>query len=47
VEVEASSEESITVARAKESTKVRPHLDGKQIVKTVFVPERLVNFVVK
>ncbi len=32
-------------ARADE--KIRPHLDGKQVVKVVVVPDKLVNFVVK
>jgi leucyl-tRNA synthetase len=32
---------------AKADAKVRPFLDGKQIVKTIVVPEKLVNFVVK
>ena len=32
---------------AKENDNVKTHLDGKQIVKEIYVPGRLVNFVVK
>jgi leucyl-tRNA synthetase len=35
------------VERAKSSEKVRPHLEGKNIVKEIAVPPKLVNFVVK
>jgi hypothetical protein len=35
------------VSRAKASEKVRSQLDGKDIVKTIAVPPKLVNFVVK
>ena len=33
-------------ARALEDSKVVPYLDGKQIVKVIVVPDRLVNIVV-
>lgn len=35
------------LALAKQSENVKNHLDGKQIVKEIYVPGRLVNFVVK
>ena len=35
------------IACAKEEEKVKPFLDGKQVVKTIVVPDKLVNFVVK
>lgn len=35
------------LALAKQSDNVKNHLDGKQIVKEIYVPGRLVNFVVK
>ncbi|MDO8688080.1 MAG: leucine--tRNA ligase [Dehalococcoidales bacterium] len=42
---------SITEAEAKEqamaSEKVKPHLEGKKIINTIYVSGRLVNFVVK
>jgi leucyl-tRNA synthetase len=34
-------------ALARDNEKVKPFLTGKQIVKVVVVPDRLVNFVVK
>ena len=34
-------------ARALEDPKVRPYIDGKQIVKVIVVPDKLVNIVVK
>ncbi|MBZ5577173.1 MAG: leucine--tRNA ligase [Acidobacteriia bacterium] len=40
-----AKEELEALARADE--KVKPFLDGKQIVKTIAVPDKLVNFVVK
>jgi leucyl-tRNA synthetase len=42
---------SITEEEAKqtalESPKVRPHIEGKQMVKEIYVPQKLVNLVVK
>jgi leucyl-tRNA synthetase len=38
--------EDILKARALEDPKVRPFIDGKQIVKVIVVPDRLVNIVV-
>jgi leucyl-tRNA synthetase len=42
---EASKEELLQLARASE--KVARHLDGRQIVKEIVVPGKLVNLVVK
>jgi leucyl-tRNA synthetase len=42
--VEATEEELVELARSSE--KVAPHLEGKQIRKTIVVPRKLVNFVV-
>ena len=39
--------EAELIARAKEEEKVKPFLDGKQVVKTIVVPDKLLNFVVK
>ena len=33
--------------RARSDTKVQPYLEGKQVVKVIAVPDKLVNFVVK
>jgi leucyl-tRNA synthetase len=45
-EVDADLSEEQLVARAKASDKVRMHLDGGEIRKTIVVPRKLVNFVV-
>jgi len=45
-EVPADAPEDELVDRAKASAKVRAHLDGKEIRKTVVVPKKLVNLVV-
>jgi leucyl-tRNA synthetase len=47
VEVAADASEAELVARAKESPKVRAHLDGKEIRQTIVVPRKLVNLVVR
>jgi len=39
--------EDVLKARALEDPKIRPFTDGKQIVKVIAVPDRLVNIVVK
>ena len=38
-------DELLALARASE--KVRPHLDGKEVVKEIVVPGKLVNLVVR
>ena len=45
-EVEAGLSEDELVARALESDRVRAHLNGKEVRKTVVVPRKLVNLVV-
>ena len=34
-------------SRARADSKVQPFLDGKQVMKVIVVPDKLVNFVVK
>jgi leucyl-tRNA synthetase len=46
IEVPVDLPEDELVARAKELPRVRSHLDGKEVRKTVVVPRRLVNLVV-
>jgi leucyl-tRNA synthetase len=46
LEVETSLSEEELVERAKASPRVRAHLDGSEVRKTVVVPHKLVNFVV-
>ncbi|MBV9746819.1 MAG: hypothetical protein JO099_23915, partial [Acidobacteriia bacterium] len=35
------------IERARSDEKVRPFLDGKLLLKTIAVPDKLVNFVVR
>ena len=44
--VPASASEDEIVAQAQASPKVQQHIDGAQVRKTIFVPKKLVNFVV-
>ena len=47
IEAAADAPESELLTLARESEKVRRHLDGKEIVKEVVVPGKLVNLVVR
>jgi leucyl-tRNA synthetase len=47
IDVPPGIDQDAMVAAAKASEKVHPHLDGKNVVKTIAVPPKLVNFVVK
>jgi leucyl-tRNA synthetase len=47
IEAAADAPESELLALARESEKVRRHLDGKEVVKEVVVPGKLVNLVVR
>jgi leucyl-tRNA synthetase len=47
IEAPADSPEAELLALARESEKVRRHLDGKQVVKEIVVPGKLVNLVVR
>ena len=47
IESPAEAEEAIVVATAKAEANVATHLEGKQIVKTIYVPGKLVNFAVR
>ena len=47
IDVPAEISEQRMLEHAKASERVRPYLDGRNIVKTVVVPPKLVNFVVK
>jgi leucyl-tRNA synthetase len=46
VRVPADADEATVVSAAKADGKAAPYLDGKELRKTVYVPGRLVNFVV-
>ncbi len=45
IQVEAGSDEASVVERAKESSRVQRHLEGKDLLRTIYVPNRLLNFV--
>jgi len=47
ITVPADAEEQMILMTAKSADKVRPWLEGKTIVKSLYVPKKLVNFVVK
>jgi leucyl-tRNA synthetase len=47
IQVAAGSEEEPVVRRAHESPRVQRHLDGKVIVRTIYVPDRMLSFVTK
>ena len=47
VEVPAAWQEGDIVEAAKSHDRVAPHLEGKQLLRTVYVPGRLVNLVVR
>lgn len=45
-DVNAASDQSQVEGAARKSTKVAPYLAGKSVKKVVFVPQRLINFVI-
>jgi leucyl-tRNA synthetase len=47
IELPAGASESAAVEQARASEKVRRHLDGKHIARTIYVKDRLLNFVVR
>jgi leucyl-tRNA synthetase len=47
IKLAAGADEASAVAQAKASEKVSRHLDGRQIARTIYLPDRLVNFVTK
>jgi leucyl-tRNA synthetase len=47
ITVPASTTEAEATRLAAESTRVQPHLAGRGVIKRIFIPGKLVNFVVK
>jgi leucyl-tRNA synthetase len=45
--VARGASESEAMKRAREDEKIRSWMDGKEITRTVFVPDRLLNLVVR
>jgi leucyl-tRNA synthetase len=43
--VEAGSDEASVVELARRSAKVQRHLDGKQVARTIYVPDKMLSFV--
>ena len=47
VAVDSGTAQDSVLAAAREHPNVRAHIDGKQVVKEIIVPDRLVNLVVR
>jgi len=47
VEAEPEAPQATVEAAARALENVQQHLEGKQVAKVVFVPGRLINFVVR
>ncbi len=47
IQASADADETQASEMAKADPKITGHLDGKQIIKTIYVPAKLLNFVVK
>lgn len=47
LEISVTLTEEQVVKLAREDAKVAPHMEGKTLVRTIYVPKRLVNFVMK
>lgn len=47
LQMQAGADEAQVNARAHEDTNVSRHLEGKEVLKTIFVADRLINFVVR
>lgn len=47
IEMEASADKDTVLAVVKENESIKKYTDGKQIIREIFVPKKLVNLVVK
>ena len=47
VAVPATADKDAVLAAAKTDERVAPHLSGREIAKEIYVPNKMVNFVVK
>jgi len=47
VQIAADSDQAIATEAAKSDAKITANLDGKTVVKTIYVPGKLLNFVIK
>ena len=47
IEVDLNTEKDKILSLCKDNTNVKLHLDKKEIIKEIYVPKKLVNFVIK
>jgi leucyl-tRNA synthetase len=47
IEIDANAEESDVLQLAKENDRIDNYIAGKELIKEIYVPGRLINFVVK
>ena len=47
ITVAVTDDEDTILAKAKENDNVKKYIDGKQIVKTIVIPGKIVNIVIK
>ena len=47
IEIDANTEEGDVLQLAKENDRIDNYIGGKELIKEIYVPGRLINFVVK
>jgi leucyl-tRNA synthetase len=47
INIAANSVKEDILSSAKENERIKSYIDGKEIIKEIYVPGRLVNFVIK
>ena len=47
IEIDANTEEGDVLQLAKENDRIDNYIAGKELIKEIYVPGRLINFVVK
>ena len=47
IDVDTSMEKNNILMEAKSHNNVSTHLDGKELIKEIYIPNKLINFVVK
>ena len=47
IEIDANAEESDVLQLARENDRIDNYIAGKELIKEIYVPGRLINFVVK
>src|SRR5258707_12782673 len=46
LKIAAGTKEEVAVAMAQQDSAIAPHLNGKRVVKRIYVPDKLLNLVV-